>query len=88
MTKPQLEGLLKSYQVRCRGTDGDSNPVLPQTEKEQAIVEVFRDGHTRVLCRYYQSGMYVAGCNAQRIPKIDTGDELGICPYAVPEKKA
>jgi len=82
MKKPQLEGLLKTYRVMCRGTDTDCNPVLPKTEKEQAIVEVFRDGHTRVLCRYYQCGMYRGGCNAQRLPKIGTGDELGNCQYA------
>ena len=55
MPNHPLKGLLNSHEVECRGADRDRAPVLPQNEKEQAIIEIFRDGHTNVLCRYHDN---------------------------------
>lgn len=74
--KPQaLEGLLKTYSVKCRGIDKNNFPVLNDEQKEHIIVKVYRNGKSEPLCRYI-TGDDEDHCSAPRYK-----GNKGFCPY-------
>lgn len=66
--------LVQAFKIECRGADIKGNYMLTNSNSETAIVKIFDDGDSRVLCRY-REGMR---CNLAAKP--DTRDN-GICHY-------
>jgi len=86
MAKEQLNELLNSYQIPCRGVDEKGNRVFSEEQAEPVVVKVYRNGKTEALCRYLTIGCVVPRCNPKLIEGIGTNHELGednfsLCPY-------
>jgi hypothetical protein len=85
MAENELEGLLASHQIQCRGASAGHAPapVFPEEEAESIIVNVYKDGKTQVLCRYMEPRRVIPRCNPEgRILGSEAEDVLGVCPYA------
>ena len=75
MEPKKLEGLIKTYSIKCNGTDKHENPVLSDKQKEPVIVKIHRNGRSTPLCKYL-CGDYDSRCSASL-----NEDDKGICPY-------
>jgi len=75
MKPKRLEGLLKTYLIKCKGIDENENPVLSDEQKEMVIVKVYRNGHSIPLCRY------LSGDNDNHCSASLNKDNKGFCPY-------
>jgi hypothetical protein len=72
---PPEKLLIKAFHLKCKGSDEDGRPFFQTGSGEDAIVEVYKDGHSEVICRYRQGKIQ---CNLCGHP--DDRDN-GICVY-------
>lgn len=82
MAEDELEGLLNSHVVPCRGASRNESPVFPAEGAETVIVKVYKNGKTEPLCRYLQLGCVTPRCNPERRSMSEGEDGLGVCPYS------
>lgn len=76
-----LVEVAESHLFECPSVDENGN--LKGKTHINAIVNVFSDGRTEVLCPYHENAT-VARCNPYKRSITKDGEDcLGVCPYAV-----
>ena len=74
--KPKkLEGLLRTYSIKCNGIDKNGLLVLDDKMQEKVIVKIYRDGKSMPLCRY------LSGDNENRCSAPLNDEDKGFCQY-------
>jgi len=75
MTKTKsLDLLISSHLIACRGINCNNNPLLPKENAEPVIVNIYKNGTSSPLCRYYSG-------RDKKCSVHHNDESQGRCPY-------
>lgn len=66
--------VLETHLIKCKGSNKNNSPILPEDQEEQVIVKIYRSGESLPLCRY------ISG-DSQNHCTIGNIEHSGFCPY-------
>jgi len=75
-----LVKLLNAIKISCKGVRGNDKRAFKAPNAETAIVKIYENGKSEVMCRCLYNKGVVPRCNPY-LRNFQTEDKMGVCPY-------